>query len=94
MSWLDPAYSSKLICVYQFNTYFMKHIHYSKQSHTTCTCIHTFVSPSYAALEQGKMVDPAFREESYAFCTLEGVGACSVLIFNPYGRKGCACLYN
>ena len=41
---------------------------------------------SRAALGQGtRLQDPVERAEAYSFCTLDGAGACSVLMFNPYG---------
>jgi hypothetical protein len=42
---------------------------------------------SYAAIGYGEFLDPVWRAEAYEFCTLDGVGACSVLMFNPYDRE-------
>lgn len=42
---------------------------------------------SYAAIEYGEYLDPAWRAEAYSFCTLKGIGACSLLMFNTYGEE-------
>lgn len=42
---------------------------------------------SYAAIGYGEFLDPEWRAGAYDFCTLEGVGACSILMFNPFGRE-------
>lgn len=42
---------------------------------------------SYGAIRRGEYNDTVWREQAYEFCTLDGVGACSVLMFNPYGRE-------
>jgi hypothetical protein len=42
---------------------------------------------SYAAIGYGEFLEPVWRAEAYSFCTLEGVGACSLLMFNPYGEE-------
>ena len=42
---------------------------------------------SFAAIDYGRFVDPVWRENAYDFCTLDDIGACSILIFNPFGRE-------
>ena len=42
---------------------------------------------SYAAMGYGEFLDPLWRQNAYSFCTLDDIGACSIVMFNPFGRE-------